>query len=125
MTPRSKPYYYVRFRWWSPLDLDTAMRNLAGSFEVAKKVRPRDEVELTLYADQRDEVTAKGDTLTAIMSPYKAILYQRELRPFTPKDTSLRAWVIGMYDKTTPTPFPWGGDSARIRARGKKLRSIL
>jgi len=107
----SRPYHYVRFRWMKPLNLDAALAELSRSFEVAKKVRPRDEVELTLYGDQRDEVTAKADTLVAVMSPYRAVLFQRERRPFTVKDMALRTWVFEMYDKTTPTPFPWGGDS--------------
>jgi len=74
-------------------------------------VRPRDDRELTLYGDQRDEVTATADTLAAVMNPYRAILFQKERRSFTARDVALRAWVFEMYDKTTPTPFPWGGDS--------------
>jgi hypothetical protein len=94
-----------------PLDLDTAVVELSADFAATKRVRPKDAVELTLYGDQRDEVTAHADTLSAAMSPYRAVLYQRKRRPFTEKDLRLRAWVFKNYDKTTPTPFPWGGDS--------------
>lgn len=107
----STPYFYVRFRWWRPQDLDEVVNELNGLYEVSKKIRPRDEVELTLYGDQRDEVTLKADTLAAILGSYKAILYQKEWKPFTAKDLALRKKVFELYDKTTPTPFPWGGDS--------------
>jgi len=107
----SSPYHYSRFRWMRPLDLDPAITELGTDFAATKRIRPKNAVELTLYGDQRDEVIAHADTLSAAMSPYRAVLYQRERRAFTDKDLRLRAWVLKNYDKTTPTPFPWGGDS--------------
>ncbi len=123
----SSPYHYVRFRWMRPLDLDAAMAELGADFAAVKRVRPKDAVELTLYGDQRDEVTAHADTLSAAMSPYRAVLYQRERRPFTGKDLRLRAWVLRNYDKATPTPFPWGGDSEpryEVEERGTSEKPI-
>lgn len=103
-------YDYRRFRWWAPLNLDWAAWELA-SYSAVKKVRPRDDREMTLYADERDEVYARADTLSAMIGPYRAILYQKESRPFTARDLTLRAWIFKNFDKITPTPFPWGGDS--------------
>lgn len=122
-----EPYDYCRFRWWMPLDLDEAMGELE-SFGAKKKVRPRGEAEMTLYADERDEVYARADTLAAMLAPYRAILYQMEWRPFTARDMSLRAWVFKKYDKTTPTPLPWGGDSEpryEVEGRGTTEKPIL
>ena len=106
----SNPYHYTRFRWMRPLDLDAASRELGVDFTVEKKPRPRDDVELTLYADQRDEIVARADTLAVIMTSLRAVLFQRESKPFTGRDLRLRAWVFRSFDKTTPTPFPWGMD---------------
>jgi len=87
------------------------MRELAASSRSLKRIGSRDEVELTLYRLQRDEVIVKADILIAVISQYRAILYQKELKSFTAKDVSLRKWIFDMYDKLTHMPFLWGGDS--------------
>ena len=121
----SGSYHYSRFRWMRPLDLDTAVAELGDDFAAVKRIRPKDDTELTLYGDQRDEVTAYADTLSAALGSYRAILYQRERRPFTEKDLRLRAWVLKNYDKATPTPFPWGGDSEpRYDVEGSTEKTI-
>jgi len=107
----SKSYHFVRFRWLKPLNLDEVALDLAGAYSIEKWVRPRDDREITLYGNLRDEVTATADTLAVILNPYRAILFQRESKPFTTRDESLRTRVFEMYDKSTPTPFPWGGDT--------------
>jgi hypothetical protein len=105
----SNPYHYTRFRWMKPLDLEAASKQLATNFDVLEKSKPRDDVEISLYADQRNEIVVRADTLAAMINPVRAVLYQRERSPFTVRDQGLRAWVFENFDKTTPTPFPWGG----------------
>ncbi len=107
----SKPYHFVRFRWLKPLNLDEVARGLAGAYSIEKRVIPRDDREITLYENQRDEIKATADTLAVILNSYRAILFQRESKPFTTRDASLHTLVFEMYDRSTPTPFPWGGDT--------------
>jgi hypothetical protein len=107
----SQPYHYVMFRWLKPLDLDGAAAELCATYEVAKKLSPRGDVELSLYKEQRDVVTVKADTLSATLGLYRAVLFQKERKSFTTRDTALQAWVLKNFDKSTPTPFPLGGDS--------------
>jgi len=105
----SDAYYYTRFRWARPFDLGAASAELGSDFKVSLRARPRGEDEITLFDDQRDELVAEADTLGAIMTSMRAVLFQREAKPFTARDLRLRAWVVERFDKTTPTPFPWGG----------------
>jgi hypothetical protein len=105
----SEPYHYVRFRWWNPLDLDKLVSELGAAYKMVKRASPRNNHELSLYRDVREEVTITADTLGARLSPVRAVLFQKERKPFTKKDVALRKVVVDMYDKTTPTPFPWSG----------------
>ena len=53
------------------------------------------------------KVTA--DTLSARLEPYRAVLYQKEAKPFTRLDLALRNAVVDLYDKMSPfrsAPIP-------------------
>jgi hypothetical protein len=76
-----------------------------------KRVRPRNDKEISLYKDQRDEVTLKADTLSVAAGAVRAVLFQRESKPFTHRDIALRKLILELYDKSTPTPFPFGFSS--------------
>jgi hypothetical protein len=99
-------YNYVRFRWWDPVNLDKVVKELPG-FKTRKIVHEKVGEDISLYKDQRDEVEAKADTLQALLSPFRAVLNQKETKPFTPRDMELREKVIKMYPRSRPTPFPW------------------
>jgi hypothetical protein len=102
----SSKYSYVRFRWWSPLSLDKAVEELSG-FKTKKMIYPKGSAELSLLKDVRDEVEVEADTLQAFLSPFRAVLNQREAKPFTARDMELRERVMKMYPSDRPTPFPW------------------
>ncbi len=68
--------------------------------------RPSYELELTLRMDERDELLVKSETLTAFLSPFRAVLSQKKPAPFTSKDMELRKRIIELYPKERPTPLP-------------------
>jgi hypothetical protein len=106
-----EPYHHVRFRWWTSINLDKLITDYSELYKTERKVRPRNNDELSLYKDQRDEVTLKADTLSVAAGAVRAVLYQREAKPFTSKDLALRKLVFELYDRVTPTPFPFGFSS--------------
>ena len=99
-------YSYVRFRWWDPVDLDKAVEEFSG-FKTKKIVRKAGDQEISLYKDQRDEVEVEADTLQALLSSFRAVINQKEVKPFTARDMELREKVLKMYPRGRPTPFPW------------------
>jgi hypothetical protein len=104
----SMPYHYVKFRWWSAVDLkslDEEMR--AYEFETKRLEIPKYEVELSIQKDYRDELVVKADTLTAHLSQFRAVMTQKEAEPFSPRDMKLRKRIIEIYPQNRPTPLPW------------------
>ena len=102
------PYHYVRFRWWSSIDpflLEEEMRAL--DMDVTKLKIPEYELNLSLQKEYRDELIVKSDTLTAHLSQFRAVLTQKEDKPFTSKDMKLRPKIIEVYQHSRPTPLPW------------------
>ena len=99
-------YSYVRFRWWDPVNLDKAVEELSG-FKVKKIIQEKGGEDISLYRDLRDEVEVEADTLQAFLSPFRAVLNQKEAKPFTARDLELREKVMKMYPRGRPTPFPW------------------
>jgi hypothetical protein len=69
--------------------------------------RPADKLEITLYKDDRDELRVRSDTLTALLSSFRAVLSQKDSAPFTYRDMKLRKLVSELYPRERPTPFPW------------------
>lgn len=100
-----KPYYYVKFRWFSGVDLPTVVKNLKHSFSVEEVNLPKN----GFYAvsefpfSEREHVRVQADTLTARLSPFRVILYQRQLEPFTERDMALRKRVLDLYPRHRPT----------------------
>jgi hypothetical protein len=102
-----KPYYFVRFKWWTRVDLNQLSEEFTNNFIVIKHERPSSETELSLHKDQRNELEVKADTLIALLSVYRAVLFQKTVAPFTSKDVMLREKVLELYPRNRPTPFPW------------------
>ncbi|MCK4952229.1 hypothetical protein KAS14_00370 [Candidatus Bathyarchaeota archaeon] len=103
----SEPYRYTRFRWWNKIDLEEVEKDLSKEFSVKKFSPSRDEMELALGKDERDELMVSADTLTAMLSAFRAVLFQKESASFTEKDVELRKIVLELYKRERPTPFPW------------------
>jgi hypothetical protein len=105
---KDEPYYYVRFCWWIPNNLEKLSEELATRFNLVKLPIPKeDERELSLYKSQRGLIEVKADTLSAFLSPFTVVLSQKEKAPFTEKDMELRKTILALYPQIRPTPFPW------------------
>ncbi len=78
-------YSYVRFRWWDPVDLDMAVEEFSD-FKTKKIIHAKGGQDISLYRDQRDEVEVEADTLQALLSPFRVVLNQKEVKPFTVRD---------------------------------------
>lgn len=105
----AEPYYHVRFRWNEPVDLVRTKTMLSGSFRVTVTATPHEAGGLVYQSRERGEVKVAADTLSAILEPYRAVLYQREAKPFTRLDLALRSEVAHLYDKMSPyrsAPIP-------------------
>ncbi len=107
LSKMSKPYNYIRWRWWQGIDLDKIAPELEKDFKVEKIEPPAKGDEISLYKDEREELRVKADTLQAILSAFRGVLNQDEAAPFTQKDLKLREKVIQLYNHERPTPFPW------------------
>jgi len=103
----AKAYHYVRFRWWSRLNLEGLAEELAQSYDVKSLELPSYELELTYRKDERDEYLVKSDTLTVFLGPFRAVMSQKKPAPFTPMDVELRNRVIELYPHDRPILLPW------------------
>jgi hypothetical protein len=102
------PYFFVKYTWFTHVDVNKLASELGSSFEVTtlKRTDPgpmsivgRTYVELFLV---------KGDTLNVFLAPVRATLFQKERKPFTQKDLELRNIISVHYPHTTSTPLPFG-----------------
>jgi hypothetical protein len=107
----SKPFYHVRFRWGEPADLTDVKTALSEAFEITVMVEPHTVGGLAFHSREKGEIKFEADTLSAILEPGRAVLYQREAKPFTRRDLALRDAVAKLYDRmspyrSAPTPEP-------------------
>lgn len=81
---------------------------LSGEFEVKPVNTPESTIyELSLYKNAREESLVKADTVGVYISRFRAVLFQRERAPFTPRDMKLRSRILEVYPRDRPSPFPW------------------
>lgn len=98
-----KRYYYLRFKWWRKVDLKAVEQEMGEGFTVERINTPEGDINIS---GTREKLRVKADTLAVNLSPERAVLYQREADPFTPKDVELRKRIIELYPRDRPTPFP-------------------
>lgn len=101
----SKSYNYVGFQWWQGVDLKKASEELSTEFSVEPIELPQ--AGISIVRDERDELKVHLDTLGAIFSRFRAVLFQKESAPFTERDVRLRKRILELYPRNRPTPFPW------------------
>ena len=101
-----QPYHYVRFRWWRRVNLEEVVKVLGRNFLVEEIDLPKKGFSGSIL-DEKEELKVKADTLTANLSPFRAVLSQSETAPFTLKDLELRESIFELYPRSRPTPFPW------------------
>ena len=104
---KTKPYFYVRFRWLKGVDMKEAAKEFGEVFNVKTMVPPTGEFDFVMFKEHREELKVAADTLRAFLSPKRAVLYQREPAQFTARDIELRRRILELYprDRVTPLPF--------------------
>lgn len=102
----NKPYYYVRFRWLLGVKIEELAKELAEDFTVEALETFDSDRDMTLYKGHREELKVTADSLTALLSLTRAVLYQREPVPFTARDMGLRARILELYPRSRVTPLP-------------------
>ena len=102
----TKPYYYVRFRWERGADLKALAEELSGDYEVEWFSIERTKEEFSLFKGESIELKVRADTLRAFVSPVRAVLYQKERAPFTPRDMGLRETLLKWYPRKRFSPMP-------------------
>lgn len=102
----SKPYYYVRFRWLHGINTVEVAEELAEDFTVEAKKTFESDRDMTLYRGHREELKVTADSLTALLSSTRAVLYQRKPIPFTARDMRLRVKILELYPRGRVTPLP-------------------
>jgi hypothetical protein len=93
------------FRWSKKADLDEIQQELSPLFKVVKVEAARDGREFVIDTE-RDELRVEADTLYAYLTLTRALLFQKEDKPFTAKDMELREFVKKRYPHNRPTPLP-------------------
>jgi len=106
---RAGPYHYIRFTWWQRHSPTKLVEMLKRDFAVTPPLLEKDNpYSLSPYKGERWEVLVKADTLSALLSAFRAVLFQRTREPFTKRDLELRKIVFSLYPRTRSTPLPWG-----------------
>jgi hypothetical protein len=88
-------------------DLDKIAKDFEDQFEVKVMTYPKDNIEISLHKDDRDEILVKSDTLIAFLSGFRAVVSQKMSKPFTKNDLELRRRIWDIYPHDRVTPFLW------------------
>jgi hypothetical protein len=103
-----RKYNYVRYTWWSEVDIDELSGELSTEFEIKHRPNPSNPLyEFSLFPEARREILVNADTLKAYISMFRTVLFQRDRAPFTPRDMELRRRLLEVYPRDRPSPFPW------------------
>jgi hypothetical protein len=97
----------MRFIWGEGLDVDELQEELSKKYPVSLRKYPGDDVEVSLFKDDRVELVVTADRMRVHMNAHRAILSQIAEGPFTKRDMELRAFILEHYMRNRPTPFPW------------------
>jgi hypothetical protein len=103
---KDDPYHFVRFLWMARVDLKAKEEELA-EYVVGWRIPPETGSKMHLHLYNLRELKLKADTLNAFISLTRAVLFQKECAPFTPRDMELRKKIFEIYPRNRPTPFPF------------------
>jgi hypothetical protein len=94
MSTEARSYYHVVWSLKRSYDVRNLTKELQEKFTLVKTlVSERN----TVFRELLPEILFKADTLYAAVSPQRAILFQKEGRPFTGKDLELRKTILTLY----------------------------
>jgi len=103
---KDEPYHFVRFLWATTVDLKVMEEELA-EYVVGWRLPSETESKMHMHLYNLRELKLKADTLNAFISLTRAVLFQKERAPFTPRDMELRRRILEIYPRNRPTPFPF------------------
>ncbi|MFC1802497.1 hypothetical protein ACFL0D_00860 [Thermoproteota archaeon] len=102
-------YSYVRYTWTREINVEKEAEKLSKEFEIIYVNTSEPGIhEIAIHKATRKEIIIKADTVRAIISAYRAVLYQKQKAPFTKLDLLLRQKILELYPRTTHSPFPIG-----------------
>jgi len=100
-----RPYYKIRFRWWKPFDIEKFLKDNSEKFQI-EQIKQYDEPgRIDIFKDLRNELKLKADTIYVFITPYRAIIFQKELSQLTEKDKNLVEYILTKYTHIRDTPF--------------------
>ena len=100
-----KPYYKIRFRWWTPFDIDKFACEFGRIFDISFRYAFKEKGRIEIFTETRHEIRVKADTLYAFLSAYRAVLFQKKAAPFTERDRYLEEIILKCYLHTHSTPL--------------------
>jgi hypothetical protein len=104
----AKTYWHIRYRWLKNIDIQKIASELGEDFEVETMDTKKGNNDPTVWKLWRDQLKIKANTLSALLSARRVVLYQREAMPFTEKDLKLREYLFGLYPRNRGTPLHVG-----------------
>ncbi|MFQ6052946.1 MAG: hypothetical protein ACE5OO_01770 [Candidatus Bathyarchaeia archaeon] len=98
----------MRFVWWGKVDVEGLASEFERDYEVELRQPPKkEEGSMQVNIDNLRVLWVRADTLSAFLSRFQAVLFQKEKAPFTRKDMALRKKIFEIYPHSRPTPFPF------------------
>jgi hypothetical protein len=87
--------------------MDQIQSELSERFQVGRRDYPGNDVEISLFKEDRIELFLTADRMRVHANAHRAIFGQIEEGPFTKHDMELRKYILEKYPRNRPTPFPW------------------
>lgn len=103
--PEIRPYFKIRFRWWTPFDIERFVGEFDGRYDISFRYVYEAEGRIEMFAEARREIRVIADTLYVFLSAYRAVLFQKEVNPLTERDVELEKTILKQYPHARNTPF--------------------
>lgn len=100
-------HHVVLSRWGEIHDVEKLTEELERDFTFIKILLPERKAEspMSELKGSMPEIEFKADTLYALVAPRRAVLFQKERKPFTGKDQELRKRILELYPFKIRLPF--------------------
>ena len=80
-------YTYLRYKWGEGHDMDQLQARLSERFSVRRRDFPGNDIEVSLFKDDRIELIVTAERMRAHINAHRAILNQIQEGPFTKYST--------------------------------------
>ena len=89
------------------MDFDKVAAEHEETFQVEQLSRSFDEKESNVHKHEGEKLKVLADLLGSLLSPYRAVLNQREPAKFSANDMKLREKMLKRYPRITASFFLW------------------